>query len=191
MERHTSAPLSHAVPLIYDILADAAGCLWSDKWADGYSETGTLHDYGWKKITTDLRVEAVPSVTVPAGTFANVIRVHLDAKGLTGGMGYRGGKMAYDFAPGVGIVQARHCYMDGETEKYSQFVLTEMEGTGEGYMPVSAGMRRVYTLADCPENARSRAEYTFAEDDAGRMICIAALFGSCRRSAEDMEKDAR
>ncbi|MBQ4606074.1 MAG: RNA polymerase sigma factor [Clostridia bacterium] len=175
---------------IYDMLADAAGCIWSDKWTDGYSETDILHDYGWKKITTDLRVESVPSVTVPAGTFENIIRVHLDAKGLTGGMRYRGGKMVYDFAPGVGIVQALHYYMDGETEKYSQFVLTEMEGTGEGYMPVSAGMRRVYTLADCPDTVKSRAEYTFGEDEAGRMICIAALFGSAKRSEEDMAKDS-
>jgi len=175
---------------IYDMLTDAAGCLWSDKWTDGYSETDILHDYGWKKITTDLRVEAVPSVTVPAGTFENIIRVHLDAKGLTGGMRYRGGKMVYDFAPGVGIVQTLHYYMDGDTEKYSQFVLTEMEGTGEGYMPVSAGMRRVYTLADCLDTVKSRAEYTFGEDEAGRMICIAALFGSAKRSEEDMAKDS-
>ena len=174
---------------IWDMFADAAGCLWSDKWVDGYSETGILHDYGWKKITTDLRVEAVPSSAVPAGTFENILRVHLDAKGLTDGMSYRGGKMVYDFAQGVGIVQALHCYKDGETEKYSRFVLTEMDGTGEGYLPVTDGIRRVYTLADCPDTVRSRAEYTLAADGEGRMIGIAALYGSAKRSEEDMAKD--
>ncbi|MBQ8641152.1 MAG: sigma-70 family RNA polymerase sigma factor [Clostridia bacterium] len=176
-------------PLLYnwvwDILQDAAGCIWSDKWVDGYTEK---REYDGDK-TSDIRVEAVESLTVPAGTYANCLRVHVYSVGQNGGHGYRGGKMYYDFAPGVGIVQAVHYYMDNGAEQSSRFVLTEAAGTGEGYMPLADGFRRIYTLVDVPETVLGRTEYTVRTDEKGRMVLIAALFGSRVRTEEEIAKD--
>ena len=170
---------------IWDILQDAVGCIWSDKWVDGYTEK---REYDGGKVS-DIRVEAVESITVPAGAYENCLRVHVYSAGQNGGYGYRGGKMYYDFAPGVGIVQAVHYYREGENEKSARFVLTEAEGTGEGYMPLADGFRRIYTLVDVPEDVLGRTEYTIRTDEKGRMVLIAALFGSRRRTPEEIAKD--
>lgn len=176
-------------PLLYnwvwDILMDVTGCIWSDKWVAGYTEK---REYDGGK-TSDIRVEAVESITVPCGTYENCLRVHVYSVGQNGGYGYRGGKMYYDFAPGVGIVQAVHYYMEGETEQCARFALTEAEGFGEGYLPLADGFRRIYKLVDVPEDVLGRTEYTVRTDEKGRMVLIAALFGSRVRTPEEIAKD--
>ena len=89
----------------------------------------------------------------------------------------------------MGIVQAVHYFMDNGAEQSARFVLTETEGTGEGYMPLADGFRRNYVLTDVPEDVLGRTEYTVRTDEKGRMVLIAALFGSRVRTPEEIAKD--
>lgn len=161
---------------LWDILSDVAGRLWDDKWVDGYTAS-----FDADSIHTDLSVEELPSVTVSGHTYERVRRVHLHATGLHGGMGYRGGKMTYDFAPGVGIVAVEHFYMDKETEVSARYSLTEADGFGDGYCPMFEGMRRVYRLDNCPAEIRASTTYAIERDGDGKLVCIAAQIGSKRR----------
>ncbi len=169
-------PLVYAPMLftwLWDILSDVAGRLWDDKWVDGYTDS-----FDFEGIHTDLSVEELPSVTVSGHTYAKVRRIHLQATGLHGGMGYRGGRMTYDFAPGVGIVEVEHFYMDKETEVSARYILTEAEGFGDGYCPIFEGMRRVYQLDNCPAEIRAGTTYAIERDGDGKLVCIAAQIGS-------------
>ena len=79
--------------------------------------------------------------------------------------------------------------MEGETEQCARFALTEAEGFGEGYLPLADGFRRIYKLVDVPEDVLGRTEYTVRTDEKGRMVLIAALFGSRVRTPEEIAKD--
>lgn len=171
---------------IWDILSDVAGQLWSDKWVDGYSDV-----IEHRSVRTEIHVEEIDAVTVQGQTYEKVRRVHLNATGLKGGLGYRGGKMYYDFAPGMGIVALEHFYMDHENEVSARFELVDYAGTGDGYCPIAEGMRRKYALANCPDEIRASTTYAIDRDGEGKLICIAAQIGSKKRTEEEIAKDVK
>lgn len=87
----------------FTILQDAAGCLWSDKWQDGYHfDERKSGDY----VTKNFNVKGGETVVTPAGTFENCLRVSFDFQAW----GYFSGRSEYLFADGVGIVRFDHPY---------------------------------------------------------------------------------
>ncbi|MBQ8448418.1 MAG: sigma-70 family RNA polymerase sigma factor [Clostridia bacterium] len=156
---------------IYDIFqAIAGGTLWNDAWKAGFEEK-IKYKYIDQECESEISVSDAGTVTTEAGTFENCLCVSIKASGFTGGFAYRGGHKEYYFAPGVGMVKAViHRY------KYSiknVFNLTAYRGTGEGYMPLRAGMFRRYEAEEIGEGYVASAEYTFENDENGELIMLA------------------
>ena len=153
---------------IYGILQDAANCIWSDEWQPGTERTVEYTRWNDKPIKTEIRCEAVGSVTTGAGTFADCMQISLDIRGLDGGLSYRGGKKEYTFAPGIGIVRTVNYFL-GDSCK-AVYELTAYEGTGEGYMPFADGMLRRYDALDLTDGYVGSAEYTYVAEDDGSIV---------------------
>ncbi len=116
-------------PLLYNhmlgILQDAAGCIWNDDWKDGYSDK---KEADGDKIVSEIKCSFSGTITTAAGIFINCLCLSLDTKGMEGSFSYRGGKMSYYFAPGIGIVRATHNFK--EYTLVSTYDLTSYEGIG-------------------------------------------------------------
>ena len=156
---------------VYDIFqAISGGTLWNDAWKAGFEEK-IKYKYIDQECESEISVSDAGAVTTEAGTFENCLCVSIKASGFTGGFAYRGGHKEYYFAPGVGMVKAViHRY------KYSiknVFNLTAYRGTGEGYMPLEAGMFRRYEAEEIGEGYVASAEYTFENDENGELIMLA------------------
>ncbi len=154
---------------LYDILDDAAGCVWSDKWVVGYEYEKDMKIYGMDCHIVFKVLEEEP-VTTPAGTFENCRHIFFDLRGMGGGWTYRGGKMHYWFAPGVGIVKFVAQNEAEEYEAEAEWVLTEMKGGGDGYFPIVDGSFRRYEPASIADGWKASVEYTFDEDSDGMVI---------------------
>lgn len=156
---------------VYDILQQiAGGTLWNDAWKAGFEEKIKYTDYG-EEHESEIFVTDVGSITTEAGTFENCLCVSIKASGFKGGWSYRGGHKDYYFAPGVGMVRCvvhRYNY----TVK-NVFNLTAYRGTGEGYMPLEAGMFRRYEAEEIGEGYVASAEYTFEKNENGELIMLA------------------
>lgn len=156
---------------IYDIFQTiAGGTLWNNAWKAGFEEK-IKYKYADKKCESEISVSDAGSITTEAGTFENCLCVSIKASGFEGGFAYRGGHKEYYFAPGVGMVKAvihRYNY----TIK-NVFNLTEYRGSGEGYMPLEAGMFRRYEAEEIGEGYVASAEYTFEKDENGELIMLA------------------
>ena len=157
--------------LVYDIFQQiAGGTLWNEAWKSGFEEKIKYGDYG-EEHESEISVSDAGSIATEAGTFENCLRVSIKASGFKGGFSYRGGHKEYYFAPGVGMVKAvihRYNY----TMK-NVFNLTAYRGTGEGYMPLEAGMFRRYEAEEIGEGYIASAEYTFEKDENGTLIMLA------------------
>lgn len=151
---------------IYGILQDAVGCLWCEKWKDGYKDT-VSNPYGNTYVNTKIICENFGAVETKAGVFENCLRLSLDIGEYGQFIEYRSGKKEYYFAPNIGIVKIVHHYCDDILT--SVYELTEYEGTGEGYMPFSDGLVRKYEAAGLTDGYVSGAEYTYAADDEGQV----------------------
>jgi hypothetical protein len=156
------------------ILQDAIGCVRSDKWHSGYREALKVDIWDYQLIT-DISCDDAGTVTTSAGTFENCLRVTLDVKGYKSAWLYRGGKMAYYFAPGVGIVRAEHNYKDDTLT--SVYELTECGGAGDGYMPIADGLYRRYDAIGLTEGCKGSVGLTCAADPAGRIILFESPIG--------------
>ncbi len=156
---------------IYDIFQQTAGgTLWNEAWKPGFEDT-IKYDIWGKECESEISVTYAGSITTEAGTFENCLCVSIKAKGLTGGFSYRGGHKDYYFAPGVGMVKfVVHRY--NYTIK-NVFNLTAYRGTGEGYMPLEAGMFRRYEAEEIGEGYVASSEYTFENDENGTLIMLA------------------
>lgn len=165
-------------PLFYNhmfgILQDAAGCVWDERWKDGYAESIAYKNYS-HSIVTEAGCSAAGTVTTAAGTFENCLRLSLDTKGMEGGWSYRGGRMAYWFAPGVGIVRVTHNY--SKDTAVATYELTEYKGVGEGYMPTDDGLVRRYDAVGLTGGFAAFAELTFAADGKGGTVVLENLCG--------------
>ncbi len=160
---------------IYGILQDGVDCIWSDEWTVGTKMAVEYLEYGTEHIKTDLECSEAGSITTAAGTFENCIKLSLDIHGMSSGIEYRGGKIYYYFAPGIGIVRMEKPYWnDLATAVYE---LTEYEGTGEGYMPLCDGMMRRYDALNLTDGYVGSVVYTYAADDEGDIVIFADKCG--------------
>lgn len=162
----------------FTILQDAAGCLWSDKWQDGYHFDERKSG---KYVTKNFNVKGGETVITPAGTFENCLRVSFDFQSW----GYFSGRSEYLFADGVGIVRFKHPY--GE-DKCAVWQLTEYKGTGKGFFPTDDGLFRRYEADALSDGWHGSVEYTFDEDENGTVMFKNALGNQDRADYEKMKK---
>lgn len=162
----------------FSILQDAAGCLWSDKWQDGYHFDERKSG---KYVTKNFNVKGGETVVTPAGTFENCLRVSFDFQAW----GYFSGRSEYLFADGVGIVRFEHPY--GE-DKCAVWQLTEYKGTGKGFFPTDDGLFRRYEADALSDGWHGSVEYTFDEDETGTVMFKNALGNQDRADYEKMKK---
>lgn len=163
----------------FSILQDAAGCLWSDKWKDGYHFNERKSG---KYVTKNFNVKGGETVVTPAGTFENCLRVSFDFQSW----GYFSGRSEYLFADGVGIVRFEHPY--GNEGKCAVWQLTEYKGTGKGFFPVDDGLFRRYEADALSDGWHGSVEYTFDEDETGTVMFKDALGNQDRADYEKMKK---
>lgn len=152
---------------IYSILHDAVGCIWCEKWKDGYKDTVTISPWGDTVAKTEILCENAGTVETKAGTFENCLKLSLDIGKYGEYIEYRYGKKEYYFAPNIGIVKMVNHYCDDLLS--SVYELTEYEGTGEGYMPIADGLVRKYEAVGLTDGYIAGAEYTYAADDDGQV----------------------
>lgn len=162
----------------FTILQDAAGCLWSDEWKDGYHFDERKSG---KYVTKNFNVKGGETVITPAGTFENCLRVSFDFQAW----GYFSGRSEYLFADGVGIVRFEHPYGEG---KCAVWQLTEYKGTGEGFFPTDDGLFRRYEADALSDGWHGSVEYTFDEDETGTVMFKDALGNQDRADYEKMRK---
>lgn len=162
----------------FTILQDAAGCLWSDEWKDGYHFDERKSG---KYVTKNFNVKGGETVITPAGTFENCLRVSFDFQSW----GYFSGRSEYLFADGVGIVRFEHPYDD---DKCVVWQLTEYIGTGDGFFPTDDGLFRRYEAEALSDGWHGSVEYTFDEDETGTVMFKNALGNQDRADYEKMKK---
>ncbi|MBE6638362.1 MAG: sigma-70 family RNA polymerase sigma factor [Ruminococcaceae bacterium] len=162
---------------IYDILQDGAGCIFSEKWQDGYRVTRKYLKYD-DPLETELSVSNGGIVETAAGKFENCLHVSVNIKGLehSSGREYRGGRREYDFAPGIGIVRVVGVY-SGKGTCSSVYELAEYEGTGQGYMPFADGMMRRYTALGLTDGMEAGVTYTYAKNEKGGIVIFGDKLG--------------
>lgn len=178
---------------LYDILCDAAGCVWSDEWIPGYhrDEKKDSHWNGAQHLFFDVLEDE--KVITKAGEFENCRHIKLSLVGLNGGYGYRGGHMEYWFAPKVGIVRFSRPY--GEGGKLDCiWELTDYRGKGDGYFPTEDGLFRRYEPTELGGGYHGSVEYTFDTDKNGTVMFRNALgtqdradFEAYRRAKENKQ----
>ncbi len=165
-------------PLFYNhlltILNDSMGCLWSAEWVVDRPETKEGH-HGSQRHKTAYCLHKVGTVHTTAGDFDDCITLDIEVTGLSDGFGYRGGKMAYTFAPGIGIVRVTHNYKNNTLQ--AVYELTSFVGTGEGYMPVFPGMMRHYDAIGLADGYIGSAEYACELNENGTLMLLADLCG--------------
>lgn len=164
---------------IYGILQDATGCIWCDKWKDGYKAEITEPWGNTVTHTTRLYCENSGTVETKAGRFRNCLKVNLDIDEYGEFVKYRSGKKEYYFAPGIGIVKIVHHYM--EDMLTCVYELTYYEGKGEGYMPVADGLVRKYEAVGLTDGYVAGAEYTYAADEDGQVYIFEDNLGVRKR----------
>ena len=94
---------------------------------------------------------------------------------MTNGLSYRGGKKAYWFAEGIGIVRTENSYCGGI--KTAVYELTSYEGKGEGYMPIADGLFRRYDALGLTDGFVGAAEYAYVADDDGDIVLFTDRIG--------------
>lgn len=159
---------------IFGILQDATNCVWSDEWRIG---AAPMVEYTrWDRtVKTQITCEDGGTVVTKAGTFEHCFKLCLDIGGMEGGLSYRGGRKAYYFADGVGIVRTENEYCGGA--KTAVYELTSYEGTGDGYMPLADGLVRRYDALDLTDGFVGSAEYSFVCDEDGDIVIFSDRTG--------------
>ncbi len=166
---------------LFQILAVATECLWSDEWVDGYSfeEKRGLRD----SITKNFAVTGGERVTTPAGTFENCRHIHFELNDAA--LDYFSGRSDYWYAPGVGVVRFEHPLW-GDTPAIWE--LTSYEGTGDGYFPLADGMLRRYEPRELADGWHASVEFHLDESD-GEFVAFKNAVGTQDR--KNYEKTAK
>lgn len=170
---------------LYDILCDAAGCVWDDAWVPGYHIDKKIDQWG-DSLHLIFDVLEDECVSTSAGEFTDCRHISFTLTGKGRGLGYRGGKMDYWFAPSVGIVKFSRPY-GKDNALDCIWELTRYEGTGEGYFPISDGLFRRYEPTVLGDGYHAWVEYTFDEDESGTVLFRNAL-GTQDRANYEAEK---
>ena len=174
---------------LYDILDDAAGCVWSDEWVSGYEYEKDVSIYS-DNAHVIFKVLDDETVETPAGRFENCRHIFFGLTNRSGGWGYRGGKKEYWFAEGVGIVKMSAVFK--EEKPLCVWELTEYRGKGEGFFPIADGLFRRYEPSSLGHGYHASVEYNFDEDENGIVIFRNALGTQDRKNYEmDLENIKR
>lgn len=170
---------------LYDILCDAAGCVWDDAWVPGYHIDKKIDQRG-DSLHLIFDVLEDECVSTSAGEFTDCRHISLSLTGKGRGYGYRGGKMDYWFAPNIGIVKFSRPY-GKDNALDCIWELTRYEGTGEGYFPIDDGLFRRYEPTVLGDGYHAWVEYTFDQDESGTVLFRNAL-GTQDRTNYEAEK---
>lgn len=174
---------------LYDILDDAAECVWSDEWVSGYEYEKDVSIYS-DNAHVIFKVLDDEAVEIPAGRFENCRHIFFDLTNRSGGWGYRGGKKEYWFAEGVGIVKMSAVFE--EEKPLCVWELTAYRGKGDGFFPIADGLFRRYEPTSLGHGYHASVEYTFDEDESGVVIFRNALGTQDRKNYEmDLENIKR
>ena len=174
---------------LYDILDDAAECVWSDEWVSGYEYEKDVSIYS-DNAHVIFKVLDDEAVETPAGRFENCRHIFFDLTNRSGGWGYRGGKKEYWFAEGVGIVKMSAVFE--EEKPLCVWELTAYSGKGDGFFPIADGLFRRYEPTSLGHGYHASVEYTFDEDESGVVIFRNALGTQDRKNYEmDLENIKR
>ena len=159
-----------AVNHFMDIINDATCCIWSDEWQAGTSMT--MKSDSWLEATTEVTVEHMDNVEVAAGRFEDCLKITFDIKSSeeAGWLGFSKGKKEYYYAKGIGLIKGVHYFKDDTV--VPNYELTSYDGTGEGYMPVQDGLFRRYEAMGLTDGFIGKAEYTFCENDNGKLVIL-------------------
>ena len=170
---------------LYSILDETMGCMWSDEWVPGYSSQANNSRYYSNKTSVSMSVLEDEDVTTPAGEFKNCRHISFERKGLTGGLAYRGGKMQYWFAEGVGIVKFLvHYYFD--ESKTAVWELVRYDGEGDGFFPAADGMLRRYEPKNLGNGWHGSVDYIY-DGERDDIIILRNATGTQNR--ENFEAD--
>ncbi len=184
--KHTGGLGDAGYPLFYNhlltILHDSLGCIWSEDWLIDHPQTKEGR-YAGGRYKAVYCLRKAGTVSTAAGCFKNCLTLELEVTGLSNGFGYRGGKMAYTFAPRIGIVRVVHNYKEDTLQ--SVYELTAYNGEGEGYMPIFAGMMRHYEAIGLTDGYIASAEYTCEYNDQGVLTLFTDLCGVRELSTAD------
>lgn len=165
-------------PLFYNhmlsILNDSVGCLWSEEWLIDHPQT-RIGRHGGQQHKSTFCLHKTGTVSTKAGTFNDCVTLDIEVTGLSNGFGYRGGKMAYTFAPGIGIVRVTHNYKNDTLQ--AVYELTSYVGTGEGYMPLFPGMVRHYDAIGLTDGYVGYAEHACELNENGTLTLLSDLCG--------------
>ncbi len=155
----------------FDEIVDSCGMgRWSDEWVPGFTAKP-------KKPLKEFIVLEDETVTTPAGTFENCRHISFDLNLNF----YFGGKSEYWYAEGIGFVKFTHKIDDNMTAVWH---LTEYQGVGEGYFPISDGLYRKYEPDTIGNGYRASLEYTFDSDENGTYVFRNATGVQSRRDYE-------
>lgn len=129
-------------------LQELTGCIWNDKWTNGYTERFKADD---ENVDVVLTVKECDTIKTQAGVFDNCIKITLEAEIPNKSPvyyfeGYRYvwcGKKEFYYAKGVGIV--RFDYTWGACLSSSSELVSYVNLIGEdSYMPLGLGSRWEY-----------------------------------------------
>ncbi len=126
--------------------------LWDDRWIPGYAVEKPYSDYLCEPFIRKVRVEAVPEITVAAGTFRDCRRLIVDLDSTAGVKNdytyyFYGhtqcGHKEWVFAPGVGVVQFL-CDWGGVEHSVCELRAYDTVAEPGEYMPVYIGNHWIY-----------------------------------------------
>lgn len=140
--------------------------VWSYDWKIGFSGSHRVEHWG-EEADSIITVSEGGTVETPAGTFDDCLLVKVDS-GIAAFNKYMLGTKKYYFAPGVGIVKFVTHYGD---EPIS-FVLTDYDGTGDGFFPVADGLWRRMECSEIREDCRTFIEVRFAVDGETAVMIV-------------------
>lgn len=160
----------------FDKIVDSCGMgRWSDEWVPGFTAKP-------EEPLSEFIVLEDETVITPAGTFENCRHISFDLDLNF----YFGGKSECWYAEGIGFVRFTHKFDDGMAAVWH---LTEYQGVGEGYFPISDGLYRKYEPDTIGNGYRASLEYTFDSDENGTYVFRNATGVQGRRDYEAMLSD--
>lgn len=181
----------HGCP--YDLLHQSIFChlnlslqaLWSDSWVIGESFTRQpLFGNPDARVTATLytcRDYMGCDLTTRIGHFSDCLVLETKTENYGS---FLNGTARYWFVRGIGLVRVERDYSLGKVPRYIAYELVSYEGTGEGYFPIAAGMRRRFGAGGLPDHFDAWSEYAIEANRQGELFLITNEAGMRKRDAE-------